>query len=200
MSASKGQKDGNKRSTSWAAVATKQKWPCSLQRVGFKQRELTLTSSPSVCLQCSWSLGNTVSLRALRSTTLSTHVINSQTRCKYTRILVKCEEIKLMSLNYKCLLTLRVGAQIDFHTGCSEVHLVFSGWWDESRAPVKVSKQRKIKKSKLLALTYGLKVKPSVAASPLRCFSSLLLHSGNSVLTCLQTYLEHTHSKTNAVN
>jgi len=38
---------------------------------------LTLTSSPSECLQCSLNLGNTLSLRALRSATLSVQNINT---------------------------------------------------------------------------------------------------------------------------
>lgn len=50
----------------------------SMQQEGFKKVKcvLTLTSSPSECLQCSLNLGNTLSLRALRSTTLSVHNTN----------------------------------------------------------------------------------------------------------------------------
>lgn len=50
----------------------------SMQQEGFKKVKcvLTLTSSASECLQCSLNLGNTLSLRALRSTTLSVHNTN----------------------------------------------------------------------------------------------------------------------------
>lgn len=110
-----------------------------LHRAAFRKHEcvLTLRSSPSVCLQCSLSLGNTPSLRALRSTTLSTQSTNT-----WIHTINTAQEILKLSWYLSImthLLTLWVGAQIDFHTGWS-VHLFFSGVHEKSKATFNIRK------------------------------------------------------------
>lgn len=93
---------------------------CSRQDLVNFMHLLTLTSTPSVCLQCSLSSGNTLSLRALRSITLSIQSINTQDTHLFTK-----KHIHDLPLNILSILlilefherTLWVGAQIKFHTG-----------------------------------------------------------------------------------
>lgn len=128
----------------------------SVQGAGFSKDKcvLTLTSSPRVCLQCSLSLGNTLSLRALRSTTLSTQSRNTN------KIHLTYSHNNSSNMNKKqlhtafCyfnimnhLRTLWVGAQIEFHTGRAAgglwrrpVHLFSSGARAKSPAIVKIRK------------------------------------------------------------
>lgn len=82
----------------WAWNAWKRTWylPSNNRNIGLiaeLQGILTLTSSPSVCWQCSLSLGNTLSLRALRSNKLSLKK-KKKTRHKHLR----CHERSLKDI------------------------------------------------------------------------------------------------------
>lgn len=156
-----------------------------------RKHALTLTSSPSVWRQCSLNLGNTCSLRVLRSAALSAQRIESNfSTFRQETFAFWAQGTKLIS-EYNRLFAYPLGWSTDrFSRRMIWRRVSFAPLWSAWQRMKAAVKTGKIKTDGGEKMSMNIFSKENTGASPLCCwFSSVLLCSGNSVLTFTELLL-----------